>query len=70
MRTYDLLSLRVSQGLNEPPLLLAMSTFLAVKDAIRAARTHNSADRKFQLLSPAVPARIRMACGDTISKQV
>ncbi|XP_012937557.1 xanthine dehydrogenase/oxidase [Aplysia californica] len=58
-----------SRGLNEPPLLLAMSVFLAVKDAIRAARRDNSADPKFQLFSPATPARIRMACKDVISSQ-
>ncbi|XP_012939897.1 xanthine dehydrogenase/oxidase [Aplysia californica] len=58
-----------SRGLNEPPLLLAMSAFLAVKDAIRAARKDNSADSKFQLFSPAMPARIRMACKDVISSQ-
>ncbi|CAL1534993.1 unnamed protein product [Lymnaea stagnalis] len=58
-----------SRAVGEPPLLLAISAFFAVKDAIRAARIDNGESVQFELNSPALPANIRMACNDTLSRQ-
>uniref|UniRef100_A0A2C9JEU6 xanthine dehydrogenase n=1 Tax=Biomphalaria glabrata TaxID=6526 RepID=A0A2C9JEU6_BIOGL len=58
-----------SRGVGEPPLLLASSAFFAVKDAIRVARRENKENILFTLNSPALPANIRMACMDDLSKR-
>ncbi|GFR67929.1 xanthine dehydrogenase/oxidase [Elysia marginata] len=58
-----------SRGVGEPPMLLALSTFFAAKDAIRAARRESGASLEFRLDSPALPQHIRMACADEISKR-
>lgn len=58
-----------SRGVGEPPLLLALSTFFAVRDAIKAARQESGASCDFRLDSPALPQNIRMACADHISNK-
>ena len=58
------------QAVGEPPLMLAMSTFFAIKDAIAAARAEVGASRCFRLDSPATAERIRTACSDAIIAKV
>lgn len=59
-----------SKAIGEPPLGLAVSVFLAIKEAISAARLDESLSSDFYLESPATSARIRMACSDSITKNV
>jgi xanthine dehydrogenase/oxidase len=60
-----------SKGIGEPPLFLASATFFAIRDAIQAARKDAGipADEPFDLVSPATPERIRLACGDHIVRK-
>lgn len=46
-----------------------MSVFLAIKDAIAAARADVGITGPFRLDSPATAERIRMACEDSFTKQ-
>jgi xanthine dehydrogenase large subunit len=48
-----------SKAVGEPPLMLALSTFFAVKDAVSAAADHKV---PVQLDAPATPERILLAC--------
>jgi xanthine dehydrogenase/oxidase len=56
-----------SKAVGEPPFFLASCTFLALKDAIVAARFANGVHTRLQLDSPLTAARIRMACADRFS---
>jgi len=58
------------QGVGEPPLMLAVTVFFAIKDAISAARKDAGLSGSFQLDSPATAERIRMACTDQFTQQV
>ena len=62
------------QGIGEPPLSLASSVFLAIKDAVRSARKDffisSTNDSLFQFDSPATAERIRLACVDQFTQQV
>ncbi|KAH9502657.1 hypothetical protein Btru_074041 [Bulinus truncatus] len=58
-----------SKGIGEPPLCLAISVFMAIKSAIKAARLETGHLGYFQLDSPATPDRVRMACLDEFSEQ-
>uniref|UniRef100_A0AAG5CVM4 Xanthine dehydrogenase n=1 Tax=Anopheles atroparvus TaxID=41427 RepID=A0AAG5CVM4_ANOAO len=53
-----------SKAVGEPPLFLASSIFLAIRDAIAAARKEEGLDEEFTLVSPATSSRIRSACMD------
>lgn len=59
-----------SKAVGEPPLFLASSIFFAIKEAIAAARSEENLDEKFELISPATAARIRVACQDKIISKV
>jgi len=63
-------ALLCTQGVGEPPLLLATTVFFAIKDAIGAARKDAGLIGLFQLDSPATTERIRMACTDQFTRQV
>ena len=55
----------------EPPFFTASSVFFATRNAIAAARKEHSNDENFFIVnSPLTPERIRMACGDDLSKAV
>ena len=56
--------------MGEPPLFLASSVYFAIREAIKSARTESGQSGWFVLESPATCARIRMACEDSITKQV
>jgi xanthine dehydrogenase/oxidase len=59
-----------SKGIGEPPFLLSMAAFFAIKNAIKAARSEsNASDMYFQLNLPASSERIRMACTDRFVSQ-
>ena len=58
-----------SKGVGEPPLNLAISVVLAIKDAIASARRDNGLDGHFRMDTPLTCERIRLACGDDILKQ-
>lgn len=59
-----------SKAVGEPPLFLASSILFAIKEAIKDARREEGLSEKFQLISPATSARIRMACQDRFTKMV
>lgn len=59
-----------SKAVGEPPLFLASSIFFAIKEAISDARRDESLDPKFDLVSPATAARIRVGCHDKIIGKV
>ncbi len=52
-----------SKATQEMGVLLAGSAYLAVKQAIRSFRLENSLGAQFQLDAPALPSRIKQACG-------
>ncbi|XP_056168904.1 xanthine dehydrogenase 1-like [Syzygium oleosum] len=56
-----------SKAVGEPPFFLASSVFLAIKDAIIAARADAGITDWFPLDNPATPERIRMACLDELT---
>jgi xanthine dehydrogenase/oxidase len=56
---YDLLS---SKEVGEPPLVLAVTAFFAVKHAVLDARRDRGHDEWFELESPATVQRVREAC--------
>jgi xanthine dehydrogenase/oxidase len=56
---YDLLS---SKEVGEPPLVLAITAYFAVKHAVLAARRDRGHDEWFFLEAPATVQRIREAC--------
>lgn len=59
-----------SKAVGEPPLFLASSILFAIKEAVKDARRDEGLSDKFQLISPATSARIRMACQDRFTKKV
>ncbi|KAI8791232.1 xanthine dehydrogenase/oxidase [Biomphalaria glabrata] len=58
-----------SKAIGEPPLCLAISVFMAIKSAIKAARFESGHTGYFTLDSPATPDRVRMACLDKFTEQ-
>ena len=50
------------QGVGEPPLLLAASVYMAVRDAIKSVRREQAFREDFQLNVPASPKRVLHAC--------
>ncbi|XP_055891066.1 xanthine dehydrogenase/oxidase-like isoform X3 [Biomphalaria glabrata] len=58
-----------SKAIGEPSLCLAISVFMAIKAAIRAARLESGYTGHFTLDSPATPDRVRMACLDRFTEQ-
>lgn len=59
-----------SKAVGEPPLFLASSIFFAIRDAVEEARKEEGFEGKFEFVSPATSARIRMACTDNITNKV
>lgn len=60
-----------SKAVGEPPLFLGFSVFMALRDAVRAARVEHlgaSAHAHFTLHSPATSERLRMACADRFAR--
>jgi xanthine dehydrogenase/oxidase len=51
-----------SKEIGEPPLVLATSVFLAVKDAIRASRKERGLSSLFRFDAPATVQEVRRAC--------
>lgn len=59
-----------SKGVGEPPFLLSLSAFFAVRNAIAAAREQNiSSTDYFQLNLPVTSERIRMTCCDSFASR-
>jgi len=58
-----------SKAVGEPPFFLAVSVFLAIKEALYSQRlSAGGGTEYFSLLSPASSERIRMACLDPLMK--
>ena len=51
-----------AKEVGEPPLVLATSVFLAVKDAVRASRLERGLDGLFRMAAPATVQEVRRAC--------
>lgn len=58
------------QGIGEPPLLLAASVHLALREAVNAARKDHGLSDNYKLECPATPEIIRMGCDGPIVKKV
>ena len=58
------------QALGEPPLFLAASVFMAIRNAITASRKSKGLCTTFRFDSPATSEKIRMACLDEITEKV
>ena len=58
-----------SKGIGEPPLLLAVSVFFALKRACMAYRREQGFNDYFTLHSPATTERLRMACADEFTRR-
>lgn len=59
-----------SKAVGEPPLLLASSVYFAIRDAIDAYRKQElGREDYYRLDSPATPAKIRLLCEDSITKE-
>lgn len=56
-----------SKEVGEPPLVLATSVFLAVKDAVRASRLERGLDGLFRMDAPATVQEVRRACAVDLS---
>ncbi|OHT18679.1 Xanthine dehydrogenase molybdenum-binding subunit [Sphingomonas haloaromaticamans] len=56
-----------AKEVGEPPLVLAISVFFAVKDAVRASRKERGKLALFRLDAPATPQEVRRACDVTLS---
>ncbi|KAF8469090.1 Molybdopterin-binding domain of aldehyde dehydrogenase-domain-containing protein [Kalaharituber pfeilii] len=65
----NLRTIQKSKGVGEPPLFMASSVFFAIRDALKAARSEHDCDQILDLVSPATPERIRLACADPIIKR-
>lgn len=59
-----------SKAVGEPPLILGVSPYFAIYEAIKAARKDEGLNDNFELDAPATVARIRMACGDKFTKYI
>ncbi|RXN17123.1 aldehyde oxidase 1-like protein [Labeo rohita] len=59
-----------SKGIGEPCVFLGSSVFLAIKDAVTAARKDAGLTGPFQLNSPATPERACLACATQFTKMV
>eukprot|EP00727_Mastigamoeba_balamuthi_P006410 m51a1_g239 xanthine dehydrogenase/oxidase, putative (1653) ;mRNA; r:133370-139333 len=57
-----------SKGVGEPPLILGLSAFFALKEAIASARADAGIHGFFQLGHPATCERIRLACRDALTE--
>jgi len=51
-----------AKEVGEPPLVLATSVFLAVKDAVRASRVERGLAGLFRMAAPATVQEVRNAC--------
>ncbi|MBB4912295.1 molybdopterin cofactor-binding domain-containing protein [Actinophytocola algeriensis] len=56
-----------AKEVGEPPLVLATSVFLAVKDAVRASRLERGLDGLFRMDAPATVQEVRRACAVDLS---
>ncbi|PRP86577.1 xanthine dehydrogenase-like [Planoprotostelium fungivorum] len=64
----ETVAVQSSKAVGEPPLLLGMSVYFAIKEAVKAARREEGQEEYFQLNSPLTSERIRMACVDDLSR--
>jgi xanthine dehydrogenase/oxidase len=51
-----------AKEVGEPPLVLAVSVFLAIKSAVRASRLERGLDGLFRMDAPATVQEVRRAC--------
>lgn len=61
-----------SKAVGEPPLYLGFSVFMALREAVRAARAEHAGagpSDHFTLHSPATSERLRMACADRFARR-
>lgn len=65
----NLHTIQRSKGVGEPPFFMASSVFFAIRDALKAARMEHGCDEVLNLIAPATPERIRLACADDIVKR-
>ncbi|XP_047432985.1 aldehyde oxidase 1-like isoform X1 [Mugil cephalus] len=59
-----------SKGIGEPVLALGTSVFLAIKDAVAAARSESGLVGTFRLDSPATPERACLACTSPFTQKI
>ncbi|XP_046575214.1 LOW QUALITY PROTEIN: xanthine dehydrogenase/oxidase-like [Haliotis rubra] len=59
-----------SEGVADLSVVLSLSVFFAITDAVKSARADAGSTGRFQLDCPATPETVRMACQDQFTKQV
>jgi len=64
----EILPVQSAKAVGEPPLLLGISVFTAIREAIRSARKEEGLHDFYPLDSPLTSERIRMACVDQFSR--
>lgn len=66
-------SVHSAKAVGEPPFFLGAGVWLAIRNAVTAARAEHTTGRPatehFTFYSPATTERIRMACGDLFARQ-
>lgn len=64
-------TIKYSKGIGEPPLILGMSVYFAIRDALASARRDNGFDgsKGLPFISPLTSERIRMAVGDALAEK-
>jgi len=67
---YETIAVHSSKAVGEPPLLLGISVYTALRSAIKAARKQEGLNGHFHVDSPLSSERIRMACADKFSRLV
>jgi xanthine dehydrogenase/oxidase len=67
-KTYKhLRTIKSSKGVGEPPFLMGVSVFFALREAVKAARAQNGlAGPLIGLKSPCTAETLRLACGDEL----
>ncbi len=56
-------AVKSSKGIGEPPFVLALSVFFAIKQAVMAARKERDLDPWFEMDAPATVRKIKEHCG-------
>jgi xanthine dehydrogenase/oxidase len=65
---YETIPVQSSKAVGEPPLLLGLNVFFAIKEAIKAARRQEGLVGFLPINSPITSERIRMACADRFTR--
>jgi len=63
-KKHEIIAVQSSKAVGEPPLLLGMSAYFAIREAIISSRRQSGLTGYYPMDSPLTSERIRMACVD------